>query len=151
MAKYVRITNHKGKPFVLYGGMYGVYQKFKNLCKNASVPVDIIYGWRGEEEQNKLEAQGLSNAKFGSSPHNFGLAFDYWPLNKSGGFMQDTAISDYVWNKIGLIVEDCGLVWGGRFKSIIDKDHCENADWRTLSKNGECPLLHQEPTDIDSL
>jgi len=148
MAKYVRVTNCKGKSFILFGGMYGVFQKVKSICKNSSVPIDIIYGWRGEDEQNKLHAQGLSNAKFGFSPHNFGLAFDYWPLDKSGNFMHEKDITDYIWNKIGLIVQDCGLTWGGTFKSIVDKDHAENTDWRTLSQNGECPLLHQEPTDI---
>jgi hypothetical protein len=149
MAKYIRIKNHKGQSFILFSGMYGVYRQVVEKCKEANVPIDIIYGWRGKEAQDNFCANGLSNAKFGSSPHNYGLAFDYWPLDKQGQFMRDTDISDYIWDKIGLIVEDCGLQWGGRFKAIVDKDHAENKDWRELVANGTVCLFKESPSQDD--
>ena len=149
MASYVRVTDRKGRPYILFAGMYGIYRKIKQDCKDAGVPIDIVYGWRGKDEQNKLEAQGLSKATFGHSPHNFGLAFDYWPLDKNGNGMKEEDISDYIWNKIGAIVTADGLTWGGSFTSIVDKDHAENTNWRTLSKDGTCPLLTNAPDDKD--
>ena len=149
MASYVRITNHKGKPFILFSGMFGVYRKVKQECKDAGVPFDILSAWRGQAEQDSLQAQGLSKATFGHSPHNFGLAFDYWPVDKDGNFLKDTDITDYMWNKMGAIVEANGLTWGGSFISLKDSDHAENTNWRVLSKDGTCPLLNEAPPDSD--
>jgi len=151
MAKYVRVKNHTGKTFILFGGMYGVYKEVQQKCQQAGVPIELIYGWRGKAEQDAFFAQGLSKAKFGSSPHNYGLAFDYCPLDQNGKFVQYEAVSTETWNKIGAIVRDCGLTWGGDFKTIVDLDHAENADWQTLTKDGTCPLLSEEPSDVENV
>jgi hypothetical protein len=149
MAKYVRVKDHKGRPYVMFGGMYGVFMQFKKACIDAGVPVDIIYGWRGEVEQNELKAKGLSKAEFGKSPHNFGLAFDYCPLNEKGNYVDPSSVSEDVWNKIGVIVGQCGLTWGGTFPGFPDEDHAQNPDWKELTLNGTCPLLSQLPDDSD--
>lgn len=151
MAKYVRVKDRNGKQYVMFGGMYGAFMQVMKACKEQGVPIDIIYGWRGEEEQNQLEAKGLSKAKFGKSPHNYGLAFDYWPLNEHGQGMDEKKITEELWSKIGAIVHSFGLTWGGTFPGFPDEDHAQNADWVELKNDGTCPLLHTLPDDSDIL
>lgn len=148
MAKYVIVKEIPTRQFLIFGGMYGVYRKVLTACALAGIPIGVVSGWRGKEEQDDLEARGLSKAKFGSSPHNYGLAFDYCPTLPNGHFMDPSKVSDETWNRLGKIVEANGLTWGGSFKSIVDLDHAENTDWRALSQT-DCPLLSEMPMDIE--
>lgn len=149
MAKYIRVKNHRGDAYVIFGGMWGSYARLLRECQDASVPIDIVYGWRGEKEQNDFLAQGLSKAKFGQSPHNYGLAFDYCPLDEKGRFLDASTVSDDVWAKIGRIVVQVGFGWGGNFTTIKDQDHAENTDWKELIQDGTCPLLKELPDESD--
>ncbi len=86
-------------------------------------------------EQNRLYAQGrtapgkiVTKAKGGQSPHNFGLAFDFCPLNESGGL--DWNAPKSVWAKVGEIAESHGMTWGGHFKTLLDLPHIEHPRWR---------------------
>lgn len=94
----------------------------------------VTNGRRTIAEQNDLYAKGrtkkgpvVTNARGGSSPHNFGLAFDF-ALCKDG-VPQWKAPREH-WQIVGDIAKSHGLVWGGDFKSLLDLPHIEATDWK---------------------
>lgn len=79
------------------------------------------------EEQAELFAIGrtksgniVTNAKAGESWHNFGLAFAVVPLVN-----RKVIFHSPLWNRIGELGKQAGLVWGGDFQSFTDKPHFE--------------------------
>jgi len=97
-------------------------------------PVCVVSSRRTIQQQNQLYSQGrttggyvVTNAKGGESPHNFGLAVDLCPLDQNGNLDWYDKVG---FRKIGAAAESLGLVWGGKFKSIVDKPHVESPDWR---------------------
>ena len=89
------------------------------LFKRAIV-VEVASGLRSYAEQTKLYAQGrtsagkiVTNARAGSSWHNFGLAVDLCPM-KRGKFDWDAHHS--IWVEIGLTGQAHSLEWGGSWK-----------------------------------
>ncbi|NDB70468.1 MAG: peptidase M15, partial [Methylocystaceae bacterium] len=60
---------------------------FVAACKKEGIDILITSTWRDNEAQNALYAQGrtkpgkkVTNAKAGSSFHNYKLAFDFVPI-----------------------------------------------------------------------
>ena len=94
----------------------------------------VIEGWRGEEEQNKAFRQGFSKAKFGQSPHIYGLAFDAIPYPFKEEDWKDEvkfkAMADAILKAADIV--GIAVTWGGNFKSIHDTPHFELTDWRNL-------------------
>ena len=91
---------------------------------------------RTMKEQKALYAQGRSrpgqvvtNAKPGSSPHNYGLAADLAPL-KIGSSEIDWNADRAIWEKMAAIAVEIGLVAGANFKTILDFPHVESPKWR---------------------
>jgi len=86
----------------------------------------IAQALRTIAEQDALYAQGrngnsgpiVTNAKGGSSYHNFGLAFDLVEIkaDKSANY-------DYNHSLVSSIGKSLGFEWGGDWKSIVDKPH----------------------------
>lgn len=84
---------------------------------------------RSGEQQNNLYHQGVTKARAGESPHNWGMAVDIvhytrlWNLNKKE------------WAVIGLIGKEVArrrnikITWGGDW-SFYDPAHWELADWK---------------------
>ena len=114
--------------------------EFLRLAWAAGLPVVITQTRRAVAEQDALYAQGrtapgpiVTNAPGGSSPHCAGLAFDVafqapqkavtWDEPRPGA-----------WDELGKIGEGLGLVWGGRFKHLVDRPHFECEDWRVVAK-----------------
>lgn len=107
----------------------------------------ITQGLRTFEEQQEIYDQGrskpgkiVSNAKPGSSFHNYGLALDFclivndreisWNMVKD---YDGDKISD--WMEVVNIFQRFGFFWGGNFKSIKDYPHFEMTfgyGWRQL-------------------
>lgn len=48
------------------------------------MPVIVNQGYRGEADQNRAFRQGFSNARYGDSFHNYGVAVDVVMINESG-------------------------------------------------------------------
>lgn len=93
-----------------------------SLCASQGCPIRITEGYRSIERQNELYAQGrtkpgpiVTNARGGESYHNWGCAFDIVPLE---------GYTSTKWNKIGVLGESLGFVWGGRW-AFQDKPHFE--------------------------
>lgn len=102
------------------------------------VPIVITQGLRTIAEQNALYAQGRSkpgpivtNARGGTSYHNYGLAFDFalllpdgtqisWDTNRDG---DKDKLAD--WQEVVQEAKQLGLEWGGDWKSFRDYSHLQ--------------------------
>ncbi len=86
---------------------------------------------RGEDEQNSLFVRGLSKARAGQSPHNYGLAVDIvhgtraWDLSRQQWDLIGH-VGHEVAAQLGVSVE-----WGGDW-SFYDPAHWELANWRDV-------------------
>lgn len=102
----------------------------KRLIK-LGVPVFAHEVWRLNSRQDELYAAGMSKAKGGESPHNFGCAVDLvhsvhgWNLNAKQ------------WALIGHVGKELAtqrgfkVTWGGDWK-FYDPAHWELTEWRVV-------------------
>ena len=142
----------------------GLVEKINKDVLTGRAKMRITHTLRSFEEQEALYAQGretleevnakrkeaglqpikssenrrVTNAKGGSSYHNFAIAFDFvlivngvsasWDTKKD--FDQDLQ-SD--WMEVVKVFEDAGYTWGGRFRTIKDYPHFEKTFGNTIS------------------
>lgn len=115
--------------------------------------IRIVQGLRTIDEQNALYAQGRSkggavvtNARGGSSFHNYGLAFDFaimYDKDNNGTYEElswdikydsdHDGVSD--WRDVVNKFKAAGWEWGGDWKSIQDEPHLQKSygyGWREL-------------------
>lgn len=104
-------------------------QAFLRDLRKRGIPFFPHCYYRDEETQNRLRKQGVSKARWGQSPHNFGMAVDivhfgrYWDLTSTE------------WAVIGLIGKEVArrlnlkVTWGGDWK-FYDPAHWELSDWK---------------------
>lgn len=118
-----------------------------------NLAVRVVQGLRTIEEQNELYAQGrtkpgniVTNARGGSSFHNYGLAIDFAILiDKDGNGKYDELSWDIKkdndrdgvadWLEVIKVFEAAGWEWGGRWSSIKDYPHVQKTfghGWREL-------------------
>lgn len=111
----------------------------------ADVAIVITQGFRSIQEQNNLYAQGrtqeqlnrvglssvmarpneprVTNAKGGTSNHNYGLAIDFAVLSNDGKEVYWTV--DAKWMKVVAIAKQLGFTWGGDWTNFKDYPHFE--------------------------
>lgn len=96
-------------------------------AKELGYVVKVICGTRSWTEQNELYAKGrtapgprVTNAKAGSSWHNYGVAFDIGLFTASGGYVTDGAVYEKFGKLAGAPV---GCEWGGKWFSFKDFPH----------------------------
>jgi peptidoglycan L-alanyl-D-glutamate endopeptidase CwlK len=112
---------------------------FIDACKQAGIDIILTSTYRSIDEQNKLYAIGrtvrganpsvfrpmgatVTNAKGGSSFHNYHLAFDFLPnLHGKPADWGDTA----TFTLCGEIGERCGLEWAGRWTTFRELAHLQ--------------------------
>ncbi|OKP95373.1 M15 family metallopeptidase [Paenibacillus sp. P46E] len=105
-------------------------------CYARGVNIIITQGLRTMEEQDALYAQGrtkpgsiVTNAKGGTSYHNFGLAVDFALLLSNGSSVSWDMARDgdndqtADWQEVVQEAKALGFEWGGDFKSIKDAPH----------------------------
>ena len=118
-----------------------------------TIAIRIVQGLRTIDEQNALYAQGrtkpgkkVTNAKGGSSYHNYGLAIDFAILrDKDGNGTYEELSWDIAadldhdgmpeWTEIVNVFESAGWEWGGRWSSLKDYPHVQKTfglTWRQL-------------------
>lgn len=92
-----------------------------------------ISGTRGKKEQNDLYSKGrtkpgpkVTNAKYGYSNHNFGIALDFGVF-KGRSYLDklDPAKAKAVHTAVASIAEKHGIEWGGDWRSFKDLPHYE--------------------------
>jgi len=132
-----------------------LHPKVRDEAKNAidaaeagfppNMAIRVVQGLRTIAEQNALYAKGrttpgpkVTNAKGGSSYHNYGLAIDFAIIhdkNGDGKFEElswDT-VKDFDkdgktdWNEVVTQFEALGWAWGGKFRTFKDYPHCEKS------------------------
>lgn len=119
-----------------------------------NIAIRIVQGLRTFAEQDALYAQGrtdktkpkVTNAKAGSSYHNYGLAIDFALLiDKDGNGSYETLSWDTLkdfdkdglpdWKEVVKVFEDAGYFWGGRWAKMVDAPHLQKIfgyTWRQL-------------------
>jgi peptidoglycan LD-endopeptidase CwlK len=109
-----------------------------HLAKNDGFNLTVTQGLRTIKEQNGLYAQGrtdpgkkVTNAKGGTSWHNYGLAVDLAFLDNGVVSFNE---SKFNYALIGKWASQVGLFWGGNFKSIKDKPHVQLTGNLTISQ-----------------
>ena len=95
-------------------------EKLIAVCKEKGIDIIIAQAYRSIAEQNALYAKGrttagpkVTNARGGTSYHNYGLAIDYclkvdgkaiWSVNKD-------------WRTVAEEAKKLGFEWGGEWKA----------------------------------
>lgn len=113
-----------------------MYMHANNKILGKGVRLRFSHTLRTMAEQEALYAQGrtkpgnvVTNAKAGSSYHNYGLAFDIVLLyDKDNNGTFETASwdnKDPNWVKVVEYFKSQGWFWGGNFKSFKDYPHFE--------------------------
>ena len=113
-------------------------------CKKEVCPILITETKRGRIRQNYLKLTKKSNASYGFSYHNYGLAFDFVPLKDGKPVWDDHDL----WERCGVIAEGLGLQWGGRWPKFIDKPHCHftfGLSITDLLSGIQIPKVFEEP------
>lgn len=121
-----------------------------NKVTGVDITIRIVQGLRTFAEQDALYAKGrtkpgpkVTNAKAGSSYHNYGLAIDFAFLVKDKGVISWDDKKDWDndkvadWLEVVQIFLKAGYTWGGNFKSIKDNPHFEKTfsiGWREMLK-----------------
>lgn len=128
-------------------GLVPLYQDYYDvLCEELKNTYWAPYsGRRSLEEQLKTYMKGrtpesialgeriVTRARPGDSPHNWGCASDWAEFRPE--FVGQEIWNKANWNEFGAAVRKVGLVWGGDFKSIIDKPHSElplRVSWKQI-------------------
>lgn len=135
-----------------------IRQEAINAISNAetgfpsNVRIRVAQGLRTIAEQNALYAKGrttpgpkVTNARGGSSYHNYGLAIDFCLLydkNNDGNFEElswDIAkdfdrdgVAD--WSEVVRQFENLGWEWGGKFRTFKDYPHVQRTFGYSPSK-----------------
>lgn len=106
-------------------------QLFLEKCSEAGIDVIITSTYRDMESQARLYEQGRSlpgaivtNAKAGDSFHNYRCAFDFVPVVNGKAQWGDIELI----KKCGMIGEDCGLNWAGRWVSFKELLHLQYSE-----------------------
>lgn len=119
-------------------------------CKKAGIDVLITCTYRDHEAQNRLYAQGrtkpgkvVTNARGGSSFHNYAVAWDFVVM-KHGKPMWNDLKS---FRAAGEIAEKLGCEWAGRWKSFKELAHIQFTGGLTLRdlRAGKHPQPWSEP------
>ena len=106
----------------------------QGLCDKNGLKIGISECLRTKDEQDALYAQGrtkpgniVTNAKGStySSMHQWGVAFDFYRNDGKGAYND----ADDFFGEVGKIGKSIGLMWGGDFKSLVDKPHFQLPDW----------------------
>ena len=125
------------------------------------VRLRFTHTYRSIQEQNNLYAIGrtikgnkVTNAKGGSSFHNYGLAFDIAILldnDKNGTFESISYAQDENFMKVVNFFKSKGYEWGGDFKTFKDKPHFQKTFGKSINdlktkkrftdNNKEYPIL----------
>lgn len=98
----------------------------------------IAYAGRGKAEQDEFFKKGTSKARWGESPHNFGLAIDVFELTVSG------ARWDKAWYKDQINPEVKKTNWlehGLDWAKFPDAPHIQRADWKERVANKTAKLV----------
>jgi hypothetical protein len=114
---------------------------FIRRCKKLGIPLFAHSMVRSRHDQDKLFADGVTQAKGGESPHNYGLAVDIVHGVKAWG------LSRREWDLLGHVgmevakSKGIGVAWGGNWPSFYDPAHWELTGWKRFMSDFPFPPL----------
>jgi len=117
---------------------------FEKTLAAHGIKVILTDAYRSIEAQNALYAKGrtapggiVTKARGGYSWHNFGLAADY-------AFIINGKVTwNGPWDTFGRIAKECGLEWGGSWKTFKDRPHVQWTGGRTLAQMRVAAKTHK--------
>jgi peptidoglycan L-alanyl-D-glutamate endopeptidase CwlK len=105
----------------------------------------------------KVTGPIVTNARPGSSPHNWGLAVDcvlvtdpqhaWWAGEALPKGPWDTGHADHIalaWQRYGRCVRACDLIWGGDWNGFKDYPHAEVKQWDTYRPDNWQDVVSRE-------
>ena len=115
---------------------------FLAKATTGSKTVRIISGNRTYEEQNRLFAQGrfgnpgpiVTNARGGSSNHNFAIAWDIGVFDNGQYLQGNTKAEQKEYDKVFDLVDQLTIEWGGNWKTIVDRPHYQVPSGKKVSE-----------------
>ena len=113
-------------------------QAFTAELKRRGMPFFVHCIFRDRDTQNRLQAQGVTRARWGQSAHNYSMAVD---IVHYGQFWDLTELE---WNVVGAIGKEIArkrnlaVTWGGDW-SFYDPAHWELSDWRKRTAGVKLP------------
>jgi hypothetical protein len=123
------------------------------LCKAKGIELVIVESYRTHAKQNEYKSMGKNYTRSagGKSKHQYGLAIDLVPVIDSVAQWNNPKL----WRKVGIMGEQLGLRWGGRWKSLYDPGHFEwtgglssyhlsKGLWPSIPKANYYPCLEEE-------
>ena len=123
------------------------------MCKAKGIELAIVESYRTHSKQNEYKSMGgnYTRSGGGKSKHQYGLAVDVVPMIGSVAQWDNAKL----WRKVGVIGEQLGLRWGGRWKSLYDPCHFEwtgglssshlsSGQWPHIPKAHNYPCLEEE-------
>ncbi len=93
------------------------------LCKQKGIELRIVETFRTHAKQDEYKGMGKAYTRKGGgkSNHQYGLAVDVVPMVNGEPQWESKAL----WRKIGIIGEQLGMRWGGRWRYLYDPGHFE--------------------------
>ena len=123
------------------------------LCKAKGIELAVVESYRTHSKQNEYKSMGKNYTRSGGgkSKHQYGLAVDVVPMIDSVAQWENTKL----WRKVGVIGEQLGLRWGGRWRSLYDPGHFEwtgglssahlsMGQWPTIPKTDHYPCIEED-------
>jgi hypothetical protein len=105
------------------------------------------------EQQAKVDS-GASNAMPMQSLHNFvpALAFDVaFDPDQSDGIGNDVTWTFRWFERWGVLAEEIGLEWGGRWEGLVDGPHVQwPVPWQVAQVGGSLPPLPPLPNKFEN-
>jgi peptidoglycan L-alanyl-D-glutamate endopeptidase CwlK len=121
-----------------------------SFIARAEVELDIkliiTSTYRDKDKQDALYAIGrrgiageriVTKCRGGDSFHQYRIAFDIFPVRngKPVLFQEDgDEVRDPIWQSLGKIAKECGLEWGGDWRSFPEGPHFQYTGGLTLSE-----------------
>lgn len=90
-------------------------------CKKKGITLAVVETYRTPKRQNYLKSKHHTRLYGGFSKHQHFIAIDVVPIVKGRAHWNNL----YLWHKIGIIGEQEGLLWGGRWAKLRDYGHFE--------------------------
>jgi hypothetical protein len=92
-------------------------------CEAKGIQLAIVETYRTHAKQSEYKNMGRKYTRSGAgkSKHQYGLAIDVVPIVNGEAQWHNKQL----WYKIGVIGEQVGLHWGGRWRSLYDPGHFE--------------------------
>lgn len=93
------------------------------LCKEKGIELAFVETYRTHAKQAEYKGMGKKYTRSGAgkSKHQYGFAVDVVPIVNDTACWHDKAL----WKRVGVVGEQLGLRWGGRWRTPYDPGHFE--------------------------